>query len=113
MDFVMQCLNRGLLIVGGITFNIFLLKRYYDTKRYHTNLYNIFDLKLLHLKTTLGLFLFYFRKKVFATEKYTVILFSFYFFIFGGLINGGGWKKVFPIQGGFNKWKWEAIFLKL
>ena len=31
--------------------NSFMSKGYYDTKRYYTNSYNIFDLKSLHLKT--------------------------------------------------------------
>ena len=53
MNFVMQCLNRGLSIVGAVALNFFkvMLKRYYDAKRYYTNSYNIFDLKSLHLKT--------------------------------------------------------------
>ena len=48
----MQCLNRGLSIVGGVVLLFYVLsKRHYDTKRYYTTSYNIFDLKLLHLKT--------------------------------------------------------------
>ena len=53
VKFVMQCLNRGLSIVGTVAL-IFLKvmpKRYYDAKRYYTTSYNIFDLKSLRLKT--------------------------------------------------------------
>ena len=45
VNFVVQFLNRGFSIVGAVAL-IFLkvmLKRYYDTKRYYTNSYNIFD----------------------------------------------------------------------
>ena len=53
MNFVKQCLNRGVVNSWGGSINFFkvMLKRYYDTKRYYTNSYNIFDLKSLHLKT--------------------------------------------------------------
>ena len=52
VDFVMQCLNRGVVNGWGVTlFFKVMLKRYYDTNRYYTNSYNIFDLKSLHLKT--------------------------------------------------------------
>ena len=42
---------RALSIVGGVTLILLsYVERYYDTKRYYTNSYNIFDLKSLHLK---------------------------------------------------------------
>ena len=56
-----------------------MLKRYYDTERYYTNSYNIFDLKLLHLKTQKYAFKFRIRIRII-------------FFLFRGvLINGNGW----------------------
>ena len=47
VDFVVQCLNRGVVNSWGGSINFFkiILKRYYDAKRYYTNSYNIFDLK--------------------------------------------------------------------
>ena len=43
---------RGLSIVGGVTLILLsYVERYYDTKIYYNNSYNIFDLKSLHLKT--------------------------------------------------------------
>ena len=50
VNFVMQCLNRGVVNSwGGKIFFKVMLKRYCYLK--DTNSYNIFDLKLLHLKT--------------------------------------------------------------
>ena len=45
-------MDRGVVNGWGVTlFFKVMLKRYYDTERYYSNSYNIFDLKSLHLKT--------------------------------------------------------------
>ena len=53
MDFVMQSLNRVVVNSWGGQRHVskVLLKRYYDTKRYYTASYNIFDLKSSYLET--------------------------------------------------------------